>query len=152
MSAISIMSATTHQAEAVRHDRSKAPVRPGLLLFDALMFDAASRRRDRNHPAFFREVGKAHMSQSSVPQAANAASRGYPDLHDHIGALREAGLLIEIDREINKDTEMHPLVRWQFRGGIAPEDHRSNVKMNTEMRTLADELDYAEARRERQRE
>ncbi len=49
--------------------------------------------------------------------------RGYPDLHEHINALREAGLLIEVDREINKDTEMHPLVRWQYRGGI-PEDRR----------------------------
>ena len=28
-----------------------------------------------------------------------------------------------VDREINKDTEMHPLVRWQFRGGIAEGDH-----------------------------
>jgi hypothetical protein len=27
-----------------------------------------------------------------------------------------------VDRLINKDTEMHPLVRWQFRGGIPEED------------------------------
>ena len=39
-----------------------------------------------------------------------AADRGYVDLHEHIVALREAGLLFEVDREINKDTEMHPLV------------------------------------------
>ena len=44
--------------------------------------------------------------------------RSYPDLHDHLKALDEAGLLVKVDREINKDTEMHPLVRWQFRGGI----------------------------------
>ena len=50
-------------------------------------------------------------------------ARGYPDLHDHIATLDEAGLLIRVDREINKDTEMHPLVRWQFRGGI-PEHER----------------------------
>jgi 4-hydroxy-3-polyprenylbenzoate decarboxylase len=48
-----------------------------------------------------------------------ATSRAYPDLHDHIRALDDAGLLIRVDRPINKDTEMHPLVRWQFRGGIA---------------------------------
>ena len=47
--------------------------------------------------------------------------RGYTDLHEHIEELRAKGLLIEIDREINKDTEMHPLVRWQFRGGIDEE-------------------------------
>ncbi len=49
--------------------------------------------------------------------------RRYPDLHDHIATLDEAGLLVRVDREINKDTEMHPLVRWQFRGGI-PEAER----------------------------
>ena len=47
----------------------------------------------------------------------------YPDLHDHIHALEEKGLLIRVTRPINKDTEMHPLVRWQFRGGI-PESQR----------------------------
>ncbi len=50
-------------------------------------------------------------------------ARAYADLHDHIAALEGAGLLIRIDRPINKDTEMHPLVRWQFRGGI-PEAER----------------------------
>ena len=53
----------------------------------------------------------------------SALKRAYPDLHDHIAALEEAGLLVRIDRPINKDTEMHPLVRWQFRGGI-PEPER----------------------------
>ncbi len=50
-------------------------------------------------------------------------ARGYPDLHDHIALLERDGLLLRIDRPINKDTEMHPLVRWQFRGGI-PEPQR----------------------------
>ncbi|MBD21071.1 MAG: carboxylase [Rhodospirillaceae bacterium] len=54
-----------------------------------------------------------------------AADRGYVDLHEHIVALREAGLLFEVDREINKDTEMHPLVRWQYRGGIEEEDRKA---------------------------
>ncbi len=49
--------------------------------------------------------------------------RSYPDLHDHIDALDKAGMLVRVDRVINKDTEMHPLVRWQFRGGI-PESER----------------------------
>ncbi|MGH3435856.1 MAG: UbiD family decarboxylase [Sciscionella sp.] len=42
----------------------------------------------------------------------------YHDLRDHIAALRERSLLYVVDRPINKDTEMHPLVRWQYRGGI----------------------------------
>ena len=53
------------------------------------------------------------------------SKRGYNDLHEHIAALRDAGLLIEVDREINKDTEMHPLVRWQYRGGIAEKDRKA---------------------------
>ena len=56
--------------------------------------------------------------------------RAYPDLHDHIEALRKAGLLVVVDRPINKDTEMHPLVRWQFRGGIREEDRRAFLFTN----------------------
>ena len=61
---------------------------------------------------------------------ATAPERGYPDLHDHVEALRAAGLLLVIDREINKDTEMHPLVRWQFRGGIPEEDRKAFLFTN----------------------
>ena len=50
-------------------------------------------------------------------------SRGYPDLHDHVLELARKGLLHVIEEPINKDTEMHPLVRWQYRGGI-PEAQR----------------------------
>jgi len=49
--------------------------------------------------------------------------RSYPDLHEHVLALAREGLLVVVDEPINKDTEMHPLVRWQFRGGI-PEAER----------------------------
>src|SRR5438309_10677423 len=58
------------------------------------------------------------------------ASRGYADLHEHLAALRKAGLLITVDRAINKDTEMHPLVRWQFRGGIAEKDRKAFLFTN----------------------
>src|SRR5712671_2934421 len=47
------------------------------------------------------------------------ALRGYPDLHEHLDALRRRGLLLTIDRPIDKDAELHPLVRWQFVGGMA---------------------------------
>ncbi len=62
--------------------------------------------------------------------AATAPPRGYPDLHDHIRALDEAGLLVTVDRPINKDTEMHPLVRWQFRGGIEEKDRKAFLFTN----------------------
>ena len=54
---------------------------------------------------------------------SSAADRCYADLREHIEYLDKAGLLYRIDAPVNKDTEMHPLVRWQFRGGI-PEAQR----------------------------
>jgi UbiD family decarboxylase len=51
--------------------------------------------------------------------------RGYADLHEHVLALHRAGLLVVVDEPINKDNEMHPLVRWQYRGGIAESDRRA---------------------------
>jgi len=51
--------------------------------------------------------------------------RRYPDLHDHIRGLAREGLLVVVDEPINKDTEMHPLVRWQFRGGVEEKDRKA---------------------------
>ncbi len=45
------------------------------------------------------------------------------DLREHLDILEEKNLLVRVGREINKDTEMHPLVRWQFRSNI-PESER----------------------------
>ncbi len=59
-----------------------------------------------------------------------APKRSYPDLHDHLRALDKAGLLVKVDRPINKDTEMHPLVRWQFRGGIEEKDRKAFLFTN----------------------
>jgi 4-hydroxy-3-polyprenylbenzoate decarboxylase len=51
--------------------------------------------------------------------------RAYADLHEHVAALAQAGLLLVVDRPVNKDTEIHPLVRWQYRGGIAEEQRKA---------------------------
>jgi UbiD family decarboxylase len=40
----------------------------------------------------------------------------YRDFREHLKALEERGKLIRIKRGIDKDTELMPLVRWQFRG------------------------------------
>ncbi|HWO41985.1 MAG TPA: UbiD family decarboxylase, partial [Candidatus Eisenbacteria bacterium] len=40
----------------------------------------------------------------------------YKDLAEYVQALDREGLLFRVTKPINKDTEMHPLVRWQFRG------------------------------------
>jgi UbiD family decarboxylase len=55
--------------------------------------------------------------------APSGSARPYSDLHAHVLALQRERLLIVVDEPINKDTVMHPLVRWQFRGGI-PEHER----------------------------
>jgi len=47
----------------------------------------------------------------------------YRDLREHLKALEEENLLLRVRRPINKDTELFPLVRWQFRGGL-PESER----------------------------
>ena len=48
----------------------------------------------------------------------------HEDLRELIRALEESDKLIRIRREINKDTELHPLVRWQFRG-LKEEDRKA---------------------------
>lgn len=46
----------------------------------------------------------------------------YKDLREFLGELERAGKLIRTKKRINKDTELHPLVRLQFRG--LPEEKR----------------------------
>ena len=58
------------------------------------------------------------------------APRQYRDLHDHLDALREAGLLVTVDRPIDKDKDLHPLVRWQFVGGIDEPDRKAFLFTN----------------------
>lgn len=59
-----------------------------------------------------------------------AGERGYHDLHEHLAALIEVGQVVTVDRPIDKDTEMHPLVRWQFRGGVPEERRRAFLFRN----------------------
>src|SRR6266446_343318 len=76
---------------------------------------------------------KSEISSTAEPKrldAGTAPKRAYPDLHEHLEALERAGLLITVDRPINKDTEMHPLVRWQFRGGIEEPDRKAFLFTN----------------------
>jgi UbiD family decarboxylase len=60
-----------------------------------------------------------HPALDPYRPVPGARARDYPDLHAHVLALAREGLLVIVDEPINKDTEMHPLVRWQYRGGIA---------------------------------
>lgn len=52
------------------------------------------------------------------------------DLREHLALLKERGLLVTIDEPINKDTQLHPLVRWQFTGGLADNQRRAFLFTN----------------------
>jgi UbiD family decarboxylase len=79
-------------------------------------------RNHRRQPLTFTDTKMTNM-QKPIAATGPAGLQPCTDLHEHLKVLDEAGLLITIDEPINKDTEMHPLVRWQFRGGI-PEARR----------------------------
>jgi len=63
------------------------------------------------------------LDQPKTSQQARSQERPRLDFQDHLADLEAQGLLVRIDRPINKDTELHPLVRWQFLGGV-PETKR----------------------------
>ena len=52
------------------------------------------------------------------------------DLELHLRDLEAQGLLLRIDTPINKDTELHPLVRWQFLGGMSADERRAFLFTN----------------------
>jgi len=58
------------------------------------------------------------------------ADRPYPDLHEHLATLKERGLLITVDRPVDKDAELHPLVRWQFVGGLEEAERKAFLFTN----------------------
>ena len=69
------------------------------------------------------------MDDTAAPRRLSAA-RPTLDFQAHLAALEQAGLLVRVDRPINKDTELHPLVRWQFVGGVAEADRRAFLFTN----------------------
>ena len=58
------------------------------------------------------------------------AARGYPDLHDHLETLKKQGLLVTVTERIDKDSELHPLVRWEFVGGMKEEERKAFLFTN----------------------
>ena len=69
------------------------------------------------------------MAEGMSPPPSDAAApvdEGAPlDLQEHIARLEARGLLTRISRPINKDTELHPLARWQFTGGLDEDKRRA---------------------------
>ena len=58
------------------------------------------------------------------------AKKRYADLHEHIATLDKKGLLVTVDEPVNKDSEMHALVRWQFVGGLEESERRAFLFRN----------------------
>jgi 4-hydroxy-3-polyprenylbenzoate decarboxylase len=52
------------------------------------------------------------------------------DLQEHMADLEARGLLVRIDHPVDKDTELHPLVRLQFIGGIPEAERRAFLFTN----------------------
>ena len=63
--------------------------------------------------------------------------KAYRDLQEHVAALEKADRLVVVYIPINKDTELHPLVRWQYRGGIPDGDRKAFLFTN--VMTVVDE-------------
>src|SRR5437764_15018097 len=71
------------------------------------------------------------MLEKRAAETAAAKATGPPlDLQEHLRRLEAEGLLLRIDRAINKDTELHPLVRWQFQGGLKEDQRRAFLFTN----------------------
>jgi 4-hydroxy-3-polyprenylbenzoate decarboxylase len=71
---------------------------------------------------FFSSPDASVKSVGKIPTEKGIPMAGYyKDFRDYLQTLEEHGKLKRITRQINKDTEMHPLVRLQFRGLLASE-------------------------------
>jgi 4-hydroxy-3-polyprenylbenzoate decarboxylase len=71
------------------------------------------------------------LEKSAAGSGKKQPSSGPPlDFQAHLARLDAAGLLVRVDRAINKDTELHPLVRWQFQGGLHEDERRAFLFTN----------------------
>src|SRR6267143_3174137 len=66
-------------------------------------------------------LDKANKAAASAHESAGPPR----DFQEHLARLEARGLLTRIDRPINKDTELHPLARWQFQGGLPESERRA---------------------------
>lgn len=67
---------------------------------------------------------------AQASRSTNSSNGPALDFQSHLAALEAQGLLIRVERPINKDTELHPLVRWQFQGGLAEDQRRAFLFTN----------------------
>src|SRR5215475_8445684 len=71
------------------------------------------------------------LDQPQRPSASGPRTSGpATDFQEHLAALEAEGLLVRVARPIDKDSELHPLVRWQFQGGLAEDQRRAFLFTN----------------------
>src|SRR6516225_150934 len=71
------------------------------------------------------------MLEKRAAAAVQGGLGGPPlDFQEHLRRLEAAGLVHRITRAIDKDSELHPLVRWQFQGGLREEERRAFLFTN----------------------
>jgi len=70
------------------------------------------------------------LDQPAQRRASDRPSGPPLDFQEHINRLEAAGLLVRVDRPINKEAELHPLVRWQFQGGLKEDQRRAFLFTN----------------------
>src|SRR5580704_18065245 len=71
------------------------------------------------------------MLDKRASAKAKAQTSGPPlDFQEHLARLEAQGLLVRVERPINKDTELHPLLRWQFQGGLSEDQRRAFLFTN----------------------
>src|SRR5262249_32170820 len=76
-------------------------------------------------------AGSAMLDPAAGPQRMRPDHAGPAlDFQEHLAALEASGLLVRIERPIDKDTELHPLARWQFQGGLAEAQRRAFLFTN----------------------
>src|SRR6516164_6501214 len=70
------------------------------------------------------ETGQS-MTISLPGKTRGAAPKVAKDFQEHLALLEQKGLVVRVDRPINKDTELHPLARWQFQGALSEDKRRA---------------------------
>ena len=75
-----------------------------------------------------------NLPGTETPLATEWA-RAYRDLHEHLEELKKRGLLLTIARPVDKDSELHPLVRWQFVGGMDEAERSEERRVGKECRS-----------------
>ena len=70
------------------------------------------------------------LDPSATRPVARPSAGPALDMQAHLASLEANGLLVRIDRPIDKDSELHPLVRWQFQGGLGEGERRAFLFTN----------------------